>query len=697
MSKICLIGHPNSGKSLLFNAITNSENKVGNWSGVTVELGVGKLISKENKKTIEVFDLPGCYTLWNNTKPEEKVSADFILTQEYDLILNLVDVCCIKKSLPLTLQLIELGKPLILILNKCDQVDEAECDKLKKNLEQIIDCPVLTVSGLNKSKMASVIKAIESKINKINHSSKFLDFYPKELVSAFLNYAKERKSSFYNFLTDAKQNTKIKNILAKKYGDDLDLALLEMRYEAAKSIINLTNIDELKKRNRLEWIDRILLSKTMSIPLFLLMMYLIFQFSINFGSMLQPYFESFANYCFIQIPEYFLSKFNLEQSIVFFIFKGLGLGIKTVVSFIPLIMCLYLPISALEESGYLVRIAFLMNSVMKKIWLDGRSIIPIILGFGCNVPAIMAARVVKLKAARIAIIMSIPFMSCSARLTVFLALCSIFFPNNKSLFISMLYLIGIIFGILSAFLIGKFLKIKSDFDGFLEEIPELQIPRFNDIVLNSYKKTTDFVRGAGKAIIKICIVIQLLSVFSFAGKLVTNTKDSIMVQTAKSVTWIFKGIGITEENWPASVSLVTGLLAKEVVVGTLNILYADFNDTNHAKIFDQEDEQINLNSIEKIKTMFGGDLEAFCYMVFVLLYFPCISVFSVIKKEIGVKWAILSSFWSTTLAYTVAGMIYQCGKYFKYGEFNLFLPNVICLILCVLVMLFLYRGINKES
>ncbi|MFV9927358.1 MAG: ferrous iron transport protein B [Candidatus Midichloria sp.] len=698
MKKICIVGNPNSGKSTLFNLLTSSQAQVGNWSGVTVEAYSKSVVI--DHKSFEFFDLPGAYSLREETTLDEKETTNFLLHSKYDAILNLIDITSLERSLNLTLQLLELGKPVVLILNKLDLVQSRQALVLKSRLASLVNFPVLVISTKKKgslNKLRQFLSALD--LSQPWDNRKFLDFYPTYLIKIF----EQEETTFYEFLKKIKSAQDepgvrlAKQQLIDQYGPDLDLFLIELRYEAVKKVLSALHTHIIRKPNKSDFIDKFLLNKFIELPFFLLMMYLMFYFSIEVGGTLQEPFEDLAEKLFVYTPLALLSKLGMENQLFTTLIYGMGNGIKTVAEFIPLIACLYFFISALEESGYLARAAFAMNKFLKKLGLEGKSLIPLIIGFGCNVPAIMSSRIIKDKANRLAVILAIPFMPCSTRLTVFLILGSIFFKEYVNDIIFLLYLIGIVFGIISILIVRKF-NFNQKANNFLIEVPDYHMPKISAVLHKTWHKTKDFVLGSGKIIIMVCFVVQLLNSFSLQGFIKDHKQDSILVMMGKSITPILKPMGITEENWPASVGIVTGLLAKEVIIGTLNSLYMTNSDIPKQGIIDFaiDNEVLKDQAINRIHNLFHTNLSAFCYMVFILLYFPCVSVFASIQKELSILWAVISTLWSTIIAYTCAVFLYQLGTYTAYGRISI-LPMIVSISLSILIFFTLVININRET
>jgi len=713
---VCIIGNQNSGKSTLFNLLTKSQSQVGNWPGVTVEILYKKVFIDNDE--VKFVDLPGSYGIRNNTTLDEKETTDFLLKEDYDLILNLIDITSLERSLLLTVQLLELGKPVVVILNKIDLIDKKQLLLLKAKLMSVLKLKILTISAQNKSNIDEINASIkELRVIPTDKKYGLLSLYPKEIISVFkkekqeislyqfidnIKYSQEKNFSSLRSKLSLADNAHFSNegeitVAKEMCDDDLELTFIEIRYEIVKKILKRINISVSRTSNKSDYIDSILLNRFIGIPFFFFLMYLMFCFSIELGGILQPYFEIIAWKTFAEIPLSLFEYAGIDNKLITIPIYGLGNGLRTVAAFIPLIAFLYLFISILEESGYLTRAAFVMNRLLKKIGLEGKSLIPLIVGFGCNVPAIMSTRIIKNKTNRLAVILAIPFISCSARLSVFLILSSVFFKDHANNLIFILYLIGIFFGLLSIIIVNKCTSNQNLlYNDFLVELPDYQLPKIKAVLYKAWYKTKDFVVGAGKLIIIVCVIIQIMNSFSFHGFINKKNQDSILISVGKSITPIFEPIGITKENWPASVGIIAGLLAKEVIIGTLNSLYSINQHNNQINYTENDNDYLREFTINKMKILFHSKLSVFCYMLFILLYFPCISVFSAIHKELGLSWAVVSSLWSTLIAYACAVSTYQFGTYLSKGTISL-LPIILSISLVFIITIVLIINIKRDT
>lgn len=714
--KIAIIGNPNCGKSTLFNALTGLKQSVGNWPGVTVEKKVGSFEYMNTQ--IEVIDLPGIYSLTQSGSLDEKIAHNFLVNEDYDLIINVVDASNLARHLYLTTQLLEMQVPLILAFNMCDVAQNKgiliDADKIASTLNTKI---VKLIARRN----IGVEDLKEQIINFFSHPNKIKNFlpkiYPTQIYEQINEAAKITKMKEWHILRyleieNSENNTaldskliNIKQDIIAKYEEDSEIIIPGIRYEFINKIANKAISKKKKSYNTLTpKLDKIFLNKYLGIPIFLLSIYVAFTFSIVIGGAFQDFFELFSEVVFMDIPRYFLNKVSAPELVTFLIVDCIGGGIQTVLTFIPIIFGLYLFLAFLEDSGYLLRAVYLIDRVMRAIGLPGRAFFPLMVGFGCNVPAIMAARIMDNQNDRITVSMIAPFMSCGARLSVYALFCAAFFPKNGQNIVFLLYIIGIVIGIFTGYLLKRTF-LKSTPEHLMLELIDYHLPTLRGVLIKSWDKVKSFIFGAGKLIIIVFIILQCLN--SLAFDLSTgnqNNGKSILAVIGKKITPVFAPIGIKEENWPATVGLFTGIFAKEVVVGTLNSLYLSIESENRIEIgqtgmkeklktaflsipqniskigeslfnplwLNLSDQKIveNFLNTEGIsasiyKTMqksFDGKIAVFSYLLFVLLYFPCVSVFGIIVREIGTRWAIFSAIWSTSLAYVVSFSFYQLAK-----------------------------------
>lgn len=662
MSKtIALIGNPNCGKTTLFNNLTGAHQKVGNWSGVTVEKKTGWI--ELNKEHTELVDLPGIYSLEQEYQGlDEKIARKFLHEEKIDLIINIVDSSNLQRNLVLTEQLIELKIPLIVVLNMQDVAKEQGITVNAEELEERLGIPVV-------SAVASVKKGM-------NHLHKHLlqQIDPESQVVAEVSEKVSEKDASDKIIHRYKQVTELTEGL-------------------------VTN-EQLKPLT--EKIDRFVLHPFLGIPIFLAVMYLLFTVAINIGAIFIDFFDILFAAVLVDGSSWLLNQINTPELITTLISNGVGGGITLVATFIPVIGFLYLGLSILEDSGYIARAAFVIDRLMAKLGLPGNAFVPLIVGFGCNVPAVMASRSLGRESDRLMTIAMAPFMSCGARLTVYALFAAAFFPEQGQNIVFLLYLLGITMAVLTGYIFRKQL-FQAEITPSFQEMPAYHKPLFRNILLMTWFRLKGFVFKAGKAIVAVVIVLSFLNSIGTDGSFGNeDSKKSVLSVIGKSITPAFKPIGVEEDNWPATVGLFTGMFAKEAVVGTLDALYSesasnddetpdipgavvdaltsikdaalDLGETltdplgiSIGDVSDRsvvaEEQEVKLTTLTNMSALFGSTLAAFTYLVFILLYAPCVAVIGAIVREAGWHWAMLVFSWSTALAYFVSSTIYQLATF----------------------------------
>lgn len=717
---ISLIGNPNCGKTTIFNNLTGSHQKVGNWPGVTVEKKSGEFTHDKNK--IIVTDLPGIYSLSpapQNNSLDQQITNNFVTNATTDLYINILDATNLKRNLYLTLQLISLGLPCIVVIN---MIDKANLQKININcheLSKILDRPVLAISSTQNNKNNTLqLKELIIKHRENNFAANLglnlsLEATNLKKINQIVLKLIQNNTNYKNYgqvlqLLESTEDTNDININKAKqeildyYQEDADIVIADFRYQLINSIYNHTvsKNEQTKIDSNTLKLDDFILNKYLGIPIFLFALYSIFEISISFGEVLKPFFELIAGFLAQDLSKYMFSIFNFNNELSTAISTGLSSGITTVAGFIPQITLIFILLTFLEDSGYMARAAFVMDRLMQAAGLPGKSFVPLIISFGCNVPAILSTRTLDNNRDRILTSLMSPFMSCSARLAIFIVFASAFFPNHQGLMVFLLYLTGIIIAILTG-LVLKSTILTSKPAPFILELPSYNIPTINNIFIATWQRCKGFILRAGKLIIPICIILQLLNSIQPNGQWINQLNNnhmgsSVLAEAGKIITPILNPIGVSNDNWPATVGLLTGSLAKEVVIGTLNTLYSEpeqpqeVNNNNsnfisdltatiqnakkqsserldnllsfsHYKIYNKEIEETDFSSqaFNKLSMAFPSLWAAFAYCLFVLLYMPCLSTFSILMKEIGKNWAIASLIWSLDIAYTTATIVYQ--------------------------------------
>ncbi|KIE05548.1 Ferrous iron transport protein B [Candidatus Jidaibacter acanthamoeba] len=712
--RVAIIGNPNCGKSTIFNALTGLKQVVGNWPGVTVEKKVGNF--QHNDTEIEIIDLPGVYSLNQSGSLDEEIAHNFLVNEEYDLAVNVIDSSNLARHLYLTTQLLEMQIPLILAFNMIDVAKNKGINIDSKKIEQALGAKVVKLIARKDVGVNDLKEEITGFPENTENKESFIEkIYPPKIYEQIKWIAKENLISERQVLQDLENRAEdnkapvashqiqaAQQEIIKEYDEESSIIIPGIRYEFINKIAGVAiSREKITRSDFSNKLDKVFLNKFFGIPIFLLSVYLAFTFSIVVGGAFQDFFELFSEVVFMDIPRLLLEKISSPKLLTFLIADCIGGGIQTVLTFIPIIFGLYLFLSFLEDSGYLLRAAYLIDRAMKAIGLPGKAFFPLVVGFGCNVPAIMAARIVNNQNDRIAIAMIAPFMSCGARLSVYALFCAAFFPKSGQNIVFLLYIIGIMVGIFTGWLLKKTF-LKSEPEHLMLELIDYHLPTLKGLMLKTLDKVHSFVFGAGKLIVIVFIVLQCLNSVSFDLTVGNQTNGkSMLAVIGKKITPVFKPIGIREENWPAAVGLFTGIFAKEVVVGTLNSLYLSIEGNSEIKpkpiniaeklknaflsipeniskitenlstplwlnlsdqnIIDEflDAEGVSASIYRAMQKGFNGRIAVFSYLLFVLLYFPCVSVFGIIVREIGTKWAIISAVWSTLLAYVVSCSFYQ--------------------------------------
>lgn len=663
-----LAGNQNSGKTTLFNRLTGSNQHVGNFPGVTVEKKEGT-VKKHPEAT--VVDLPGIYSLSPYTS-EEIVTRDFVLQEHPDGIINIVDATNIERNLYLSLQLIELGVPMVIALNMMDEVRASGNSIKVGRLSQELGVPVIPISA---GKNEGIDELIDTAVRIAREKQKPLkyDFCAGEVHKAIHAIAHivedqaaeadlplrftatklvEGDEPTRNLLKlDEDQKHIIDHIvedMESELGTDREAALADMRYTFIEKTCAACVIkhQETREQVRSEKIDRILTSKYWGIPIFIGIMFFIFWITFTLlGEPLQNLMDQGIKLLTSGV-EQLMQAAQISGWLQRLVIDGIFAGVGSVLSFLPIIVLLFFFLSLLEDSGYMARVAFVMDKLLRKIGLSGRSFVPMLIGFGCSVPAIMSARTLSSERDRKMTILLTPFMSCSAKLPIYGMIIMAFFPHHRALIMISVYLIGILVAILSGLLLNK-----TAFRGkpvpFVMELPAYRIPAPKSVLLLMWEKAKDFIRKAFTIIFMASIVIWFLQSFDLHLDMVADSSQSILAMIGSAIAPIFTPIGF--HDWRASTALLTGITAKETVVSTLTVLTGAATDAQLA---------------QALSTIFTP-LSAFSFLVFTVLYMPCVAAFAASKRELGSwKGAILTALYQTGAAYVAALLVYQIGHLF---------------------------------
>lgn len=728
---IGLIGNPNSGKTTLFNQLTGARQRVGNWAGVTVERKEGHFSTTDNLVTL--VDLPGTYsltTISSQTSLDEQIACHYILSGEADLLINVVDASNLERNLYLTLQLLELGIPCIVALN---MLDLAEKQQIRIDIDALsarLGCPVVPLvstraRGIDALKLAVDRHSQNTDLELVHYAKPLLqeaDYLAQEMAQTMPQ--KQRRwlglqmleGDIYSrrYAGDAAQKLDISLARLNEQLDDPALHIADARYQSIAAICEVVSNTLTAEHSRFTAaVDRIILNRFLGLPVFLLVMYLMFLLAINIGGALQPLFDVGSVAIFIHGLQWVGYTLHFPEWLTIFLAQGIGGGVNTVLPLVPQIGMMYLFLSFLEDSGYMARAAFVMDRLMQALGLPGKSFVPLIVGFGCNVPSVMGARTLDAPRERLMTIMMAPFMSCGARLAIFAVFAAAFFGQQGALAVFSLYILGIVMAILTGLML-KHTIMRGEASPFVMELPVYHVPHVKSLLIQTWQRLKGFVLRAGKVIVIVSIFLSALNSFTLDGKAADNINDSALASVSRVITPLFKPIGVHEDNWQATVGLFTGAMAKEVVVGTLNTLYTAENIQEEAfnpaefhlgdELFGAVDEtwqslkgtfslSVLANPIEASKgdgematgamgvmsEKFGSASAAYSYLIFVLLYIPCISVMGAIARESSRGWMGFSVLWGLNIAYSLSTVFYQATNFSQHPRYSL-----VCILAVVL-------------
>ncbi|MGO2299796.1 ferrous iron transport protein B [Paucilactobacillus nenjiangensis] len=661
MTVVALLGNPNTGKTTLFNELTDTYSYVGNWEGVTVEKKVGKIHHSE----MMVVDLPGIYSLNPITK-DEAVAVNCLLHDSPDIILNVTNACQLKRNLLLSIELLEFGQPTVIALNMIDDLKRSGIAYNLGILSAKLGCRFCTTNARNKEGLEqlkadllnSPTQATEPlALNYPSDVMNSLDVASMQLVQQF-NYTE----TFARWLTIQfmNQNHQVRQFAADKHlhpllnqaicydQQDYESQIFNTRFDFINEVLSdateqqsLTN-----KANITAKIDHWITQPLLGLPIFVGIFYLMFKLSFDWlGTPLSGLLDSFISGPVSHTASALLTQLGAIPFLKSLIVDGVIAGVGGVLTFIPQIFILFACISLLEDSGYMSRAALVTDRLMQMFGMNGKSFIPLIIGFGCNVTGIMAARTIEQPKERLVTTLISPFISCSARLPIYGLFVAAFFQKNQALIVLSLYFLGIVVALLMAKVYQWLFKIKES-SVFIVELPKYHLPRLDIIAAGTWDKGKGFIKNAGSIIFAGTVLIWLLSNLGQQG-VVTNINDSFCAWIGQAALPIFQLIGVT--SWATVSALLTGVLAKEVISSSMIVLFHLSGQTGLIATF---------------STLFTP-LSAYCILIFILLYAPCFSTLSAIKTETGsIKWAAYSLISNTVIAFVIAMVVYQIGSLF---------------------------------
>ena len=669
---IALVGNPNCGKTTLFNEITGSKQHVGNWPGVTVEKKEGKY--KRNKE-MNIVDLPGIYSL-SPYSAEEIVARNYIVEEKPDVLVNIIDATNIERNMYLTLQILETEIPTIVALNMMDEVEnngiKIDIGKISKLLGVKV-VPIVARNGKNIDTLMEEVKKVP------NEKNKDLKIYSKDVedfIEEILCHVSDNENRIINsrwrsikiLEEDSIESNKLSedtkekidfilNRANEKLNGDAESEIADQRYKfisnvVGKSVKKKEKADGKRIETTSDKIDKVLTNRIIAIPAFLAIMYVLFSITfgegpLGIGVYLQTLVCDFWDGPLTETILTSLENMGASEWALSLVGDGILAGLGGVVSFLPQILVLFLLMSVLEDSGYMARVAFVMDKIFSKFGLSGKSFIPLLMGFGCSVPAIMASRTLENEKDRKITMMITPFMSCGAKLPIYLMFAATLFVNsNQTLIVYSIYMLGLVVAVISALILSNFM-IKGEASNFIMELPQYRIPTLRSVLIHGFEKVKGFAIKAGTVILASTILIWLLSNFNFSG--MCEIEDSILASIGRSIQWIFEPLGFG--NWRASVGVVTGWIAKENIVSTFGVLFGASDAITEAAMEGSA-------AIPGVASAFTK-ASAFSYMAFNLLCMPCFAAVGAIKKEMG-SWkdTLMTVGFQMLVAWLVAFLVY---------------------------------------
>ncbi len=792
---VALVGNPNAGKTTVFNALTGAKQHIGNWPGVTVDLKKGGFTLSDGTE-VELVDLPGIYSLVAASE-DERVAVEYALSGKADLFINILDGTNLERNLYLTALLTELGVPMIHVVTMMDIVKRRKLSFDLDVLEKCLGSPVVGVDSSKSSKRGiekAILEALDAKTASTIQISfpQEIEDVVKTLAPKCETIAAENKATarwvatrlleadplFTDKVVEAGviSREELKEILADIEGKLKvfpDEALASARYDAVTKIYTEVSKEDSFMETFTQKVDKVILNRWLGIPIFLVVMYIMFWFVAVVGGAFIDFFDVAGDTIFVGGTRYLLESVNAPTFLIALISGGIGTALQTVGTFVPPITAMFVCLAILEDSGYMARAAFVMDRFMRGIGLPGKSFVPLLVGFGCSVPAIMATRTLEYKRDRFLTIFMTPFMSCGAKLPVYIVFACAFFPEQPGSMVFLLYVVGIVLAIIMGVIL-KHTLFKGEPSPFIMELPPYHLPDPRQIVMSAWERLRIFVLRAGKIVIPMVCLLGILNTVGHTpavdenGKEIVgddgnpvmewtidneNTEDSLLAKLGTTITPIFKPMGVEEENWPASVAIFTGLFAKESVVGTLNGLYgqnkfgeikkaeeekaeaapeakegATGSDAKEDEEAEEEDEEYNFwggikEAFETIpenlsgvfkqfldplgtgdisdneeevaeeaevdtsvfanmrESFSQGKLQAFAYLLFVLLYVPCIAALGTAFRELGWKYGLIFAGYLTLLGWVLATLFYQISL----GHDTVFMAVAVVLFVAMIV------------
>lgn len=720
---IAVVGNPNCGKSTVFNGITGTNQRVGNWPGVTVEKKIGTLIGLEN---VELVDLPGIYSL-NAGSEDEIIARNHILSEDTDLIINIVDASNIERNLFLTMTLLEMEKPVLLVLSMKDIAEKRGIVLDIEALSNALDIPAMAINTLDGTDIRNLRRKIKECLGKLKPTkspvlypdiiektieewSLKIKSHPRQTALMLLEEDEEIHKKLVESKTiNADEIQKKINAIGDAIGETPDIAIAEAKFECIKELLSHTRKIKKGVIAFTEKVDKFVLNRWLGIPIFMIIMYLLFWVVTHIGGAFIDFFDILSGAIFVDGISVILVSINAPPWLIALLAGGVGVGIQTVFSFIPIVASMFMMLSILEDSGYMARAAFVMDRLMRSIGLPGKAFVPMLVGFGCTVPAVMATRTLENKKDRYLTVFMAPLMSCGARLPVYALFGVAFFGSGSSIMIFAIYMFGVLLAVFTGLLLKNTL-FRGEVSHFVMELPPYHAFRMRVVMAQTWQRLRIFIFRAGKMIVIAVLFLSFINSLGVDGSFGNhNNENSVLSVFGKSISPIFSPMGLEEDNWPAAVALLSGMFAKEVIVGTMTGLYGQMATVDkitqeekptEAKILpslkDSSIEAIRsikdnvkelmlslkdplgLSLVRKEKSVIVEKIgtksttfnqlrmsfrnewtRAFSYLIFVLIYFPCFAAFATITREIGTGYGWLAIVYLTILAWSVSTLFFQ--------------------------------------
>ena len=687
--KIGLVGNQNSGKTTLFNCLTGMNAKIGNWPGVTIEKKSGTIKGTNH----ELIDLPGIYSI-SPYSMEEEVSRKFIFEEKPDVIINIVDATSIERSLYLTTQLIELDSNVIVALNMADILEKKGLKIDDKKLSSKLGVPVVRISALKETGIDELIKEIEKeapkqKVNVFDENiekaadeiSKMLkqDVIDKRFVAINLL---EDDNRFNKYKTDSM--SKIIEDLEKNYDTDMEEEIATQRYKFIEELKKECVVKRIVPIGISEKLDKIFLNKWLAFPIFVIIMFLVYYLSVGVvGSYTVDAVGEAVGYIG-EVTGNALESIGTSEPLVSLVVDGIIAGVGAVLGFVPQLIILFLCIALLETTGYMSRVALLLDRIFRKIGLSGKSLIPFIVGSGCSVPGIMSTRIIENEDERTMTTILTPFIPCSAKLPIMALFTGYFFPDNAGVASASFYFLAIAIIIVCALVMKKFI-FKHTSSTFISELPDYKLPSVKYIAKEVWEKVIAFIKRAGTIILLCSIVIWFLLSFSFNMEYGVDIEDSMLAQIGDKISWVFEPV-VGTRSWGATVSAIQGLVAKEQVVSSMAVINGLADDVEDgSEIFSA-----------------GGNFafftaaSAYAFMVFNLFSAPCFGAIGAMRRELGSKRKLLAAVvFQTVLAWILATIVYQVGSRIESGVLNI--ANIAVIVVVIAIIAFVVHQLRRKE